>query len=160
MEAENWKSWKKKVRLGWRPEMKKNEKKLLGTAIFGCLFTGKDRRSIHEWMNEWMKTRNDRNGDRVWKCTSVNDPCLQVYLQCGGLKWRKMEKKNISYTHKCELLIRIGWYLMIRNQMIPNNLQEVITIGISLCELLGISFCELLGMTQLRIIRYYHFANY
>ena len=49
---------------------------------------------------------------------------------------------------------------MIRNQMIPNNLQEVITIGISLCELLGISFCELLGMTQLRIIRYYHFANY
>ena len=29
--------------------MKKNEKKLLGiTAIFGCLFTGKDRRSIHE----------------------------------------------------------------------------------------------------------------
>ena len=116
--------------------------------------------AIHEWMNEWMKTRNDRNGDRVWKCTSVNDPCLQVYLQCGGLKWRKMEKKNISYTHKCELLIRIGWYLMIRNQMIPNNLQEVITIGISLCELLGISFCELLGMTQLRIIRYDHFANY
>ena len=109
---------------------------------------------IGRFMNEWMKTRNDRNGDRVWKCTSVNDPCLQVYLQCGGLKWRKMEKKNISYTHKCELLIRIGWYLMIRNQMIPNNLQEVITIGISLCELLGISFCELLGMTQLRIIRY------
>ena len=49
---------------------------------------------------------------------------------------------------------------MIRNQMIPNNWQEVITIGISLCELLGISFCELLGMTQLRIIRYDHFANY
>ena len=37
--------------------MKKNEKKkLLGiTAIFGCLFTGKDRRSIQEWMNGWRQ---------------------------------------------------------------------------------------------------------
>ena len=34
--------------------MKKNEKKLLGIANFGCLFTGKDR-SIHEWMNGWRQ---------------------------------------------------------------------------------------------------------
>ena len=130
------------------------KKKVIRYYSYFWLFVYRQGSSVDSRMNEWMKTRNDRNGDRVWKCTSVNDPCLQVYLQCGGLKWRKMEKKNISYTHKCELLIRIGWYLMIRNQMIPNNLQEVITIGISLCELLGISFCELLGMTQLRIIRY------
>ena len=130
------------------------KKKVIRYYSYFWLFVYRQGSKVDSRMNEWMKTRIDRNGDRVWKCTSVNDPCLQVYLQCGGLKWRKMGKKNISYTHKCELLIRIGWYLMIRNQMIPNNLQEVITIGISLCELLGISFCELLGMTQLRIIRY------
>ena len=68
-----------------------------GTLDF-WLFVYRQGSSVDSRMNEWMKTRNDRNGDRVWKCTSVNDPCLQVYLQCGGLKWRKMEKKNIRYT--------------------------------------------------------------
>ena len=88
-------------------------------------------------MNEWMKTRNDRNGDRVWKCTSVNDPCLQAYLKFGGLKWRKMEKKILG-IHKCELL----------------GMTQCELLGIWLCELLGIHKCELLVMTQLRIIRY------
>ena len=77
MEAENWENWKKKVRLGWRPKMKKNEKKLLGIAIFGCLFTGKDR-SIHEWMNGWrqemteMETESENvqvSTTHVYKCT-------------------------------------------------------------------------------------------
>ena len=57
--------------------MKKNEKKLLGIAIFGCLFTGKDR-SIHEWMNGWrqemteMETESENvqvSMTRVYKCT-------------------------------------------------------------------------------------------
>ena len=71
--------------------MKKNEKKVIRYSYF-WLFVYRQG-SVDSWMNEWMKTRNDRNGDRVWKCTSVNDPCLQAHLKFGGLKWRKMEKK-------------------------------------------------------------------
>ena len=71
--------------------MKKNEKKLLGTAIFGCLFTGKDRRSIHEWMNEWMD--EDKKWQK-WRQSLKMYKCQWPVFTSVPTMWRPKMKKN------------------------------------------------------------------
>ena len=110
---------RKKVRLGWRPEMKKKwKKKLLGiTAIFGCLFTGKDRRSIHEWMNGWRQemTQKWRQSLKMYKCQR---PMFTSVPTMWRPKMKKNGKKKLLGIHKCELLgmtqLRIISYINLR----------------------------------------------